>query len=153
MTKRTNTVNIVKKRNAKWSRNELILALNLYFELDGHGVHKLNPIIIELSRILNQMSTSFNDNSTFRNANGVALKLSNFTFLDSTRKGGMSSVSKLDKIIFEEFVNSKDILKELGEQIINGIHINPKKEICERNSYLFPWNDWNWKVWSVILKL
>ncbi|MDR2282520.1 MAG: hypothetical protein LBE37_04895, partial [Sphingobacterium sp.] len=44
-----------KKRNPKWQRDELILALDLYFQLEPGQIHSKNPRIIELSDLLNAL--------------------------------------------------------------------------------------------------
>lgn len=70
-------------KNPKWKRDEVILALDLYFQLKPGEISAKNPKIIELSTILNKLPIH-NDqklNNKFRNANGVSLKLSNFYLL------------------------------------------------------------------------
>jgi len=104
------------KRNGPWTRDELILALDLYFRLDGHGEYKSNLLVIELSQVLNSLTTS-ERSETFRNPSGVALKLANFIAIDDTRAGGMTSVSKLDRIVFNEFKSDLPTLKRLASNI------------------------------------
>jgi len=85
-------------KGRRWTRNELILAFNLYCKLPFGKLHNKNPKIIKLSEILN------------RTPSALALKLVNFASLDPELKKrgikGMSSHSKHDKIIFEEFNNN-----------------------------------------------
>lgn len=45
-------------RNPKWHRDELILALELYFRVEPGQIHARNPAIIELSRTLNALPFS-----------------------------------------------------------------------------------------------
>lgn len=111
-------------RNPKWDRNELILALDLYFQLDPGRIHARNSKIISLSETLNQLPIHQGREKyeRFRNPNGVGLKLSNFLALDDNYEGkGMSSTSKLDKQIFEEFKNEKELLRSLAEAIRNSV--------------------------------
>ncbi len=70
--------------NPKWQRDELILTLNLYFNLESSSFVSNNPEIIKLSEILNKLPlhSKQSRNSDFRNPNGVAMKLSNFTSID-----------------------------------------------------------------------
>jgi len=42
-------------RNPKWHRDEIILALDLYFKIEPGQVSARNPKIIELSEILNRL--------------------------------------------------------------------------------------------------
>ncbi|USD26601.1 HNH endonuclease [Flagellimonas marinaquae] len=107
-------------RNPKWHRDEIILTLNLYFELEPGQIHNSNPKVIELSELLNSLPLHEvrPDAKTFRNPNGVSLKLSNFLAIDpdSGRKG-MTSFSQLDKKVFEEFYKKRAELKIVANRI------------------------------------
>lgn len=107
-------------RNPKWHRDEIILALNLYFKLEPGQIHARNPEIIELSEILNKLPIHEErpDEVKFRNPNGVGLKLSNFLAIDPDYPGkGMESYSKLDKEVFDEFYSDRHGLKQIAETI------------------------------------
>lgn len=107
-------------RNPKWHRDEIILALDLYFSQDRGSIDGKNPKIIELSKTLNALPLFPDrpDEEKFRNPNGVTLKLSNFMPFDPNYKGkGMTGGSKLDKEVFEEFVNQKERLKFIAAEI------------------------------------
>lgn len=122
-------------RNPKWHRDEIILALDLYFDKDLGPMESGNPKIIALSEILNRLPI-FNfkpDLQTFRNPNGVTLKLSNFKALDPNYPGkGMEAYSKLDKQVFEEFSSDIKRLHKIANEI-RQISDNPKlsNEISE----------------------
>ena len=107
-------------RNPKWHRDEIILALDLYFKLEAGHIHARNPEIIELSEILNKLPIHVNrpDAKKFRNPNGVSLKLSNFLAIDDDYDGkGMEAYSKLDKEVFHEFVINRSKLNQIANQI------------------------------------
>jgi 5-methylcytosine-specific restriction protein A len=107
-------------RNPKWHRDEIILALDLYFNSDRGSIDKSNPKIIELSETLNKLPLfpERPDAEKFRNPNGVTLKLSNFLPFDPAYKGkGMERGSKLDEIVFNEFKNDKERLHRLANEI------------------------------------
>ena len=107
-------------RNPKWHRDEIILALDLYFKLEPGQIHARNYEVIELSKTLNQLPIheERSDAVKFRNPNGVGLKLSNFLAIDPQYEGkGMESYSKLDKEIFEEFQNDKIRLSQIARTI------------------------------------
>ncbi|TWI18904.1 MULTISPECIES: HNH endonuclease [Sphingobacterium] len=109
-----------KKRNPKWQRDELILALDLYFQLESGQIHARNPLIIDLSDTLNKLPIhgDKDEYEKFRNPNGVGLKLSNFLALDESYSGkGMAATSKLDKEIFAEFKDNKELLHKLANAI------------------------------------
>ena len=107
-------------RNPKWHRDEIILALDLYFSLDRGSIDDKNPKIIETSRILNELPLFPNrpDEVKFRNPNGVTLKLANFLTFDQTYTGkGMTGGSKLDEEVFKEFFNNREKLREIASEI------------------------------------
>ncbi|MFI2741258.1 hypothetical protein ACG2LH_00850 [Zhouia sp. PK063] len=115
-------------RNPKWQRDEIILALDLYFKTEPGQIHAKNPEIIKLSEILNKLPIheEIPNQVKFRNPNGVGLKLSNFLAIDPNYKGkGMESYSKLDKEVFEEFENNKVELASIVSKI--------KKTVSNRN--------------------
>lgn len=107
-------------KNPKWHRDEIILALDLYFRLIPGQMHAKNPEIITLSELFNKLPIheEIPNSSKFRNPNGVSLKLSNFLAIDPDYHGkGMGAHSKLDKIIFDEFKDNKIKLREIVSQI------------------------------------
>ncbi|MDP9040582.1 MAG: HNH endonuclease [Bacteroidota bacterium] len=107
-------------RNPKWHRDEIILALDLYFTKGRGSIDDKNPKILELSKILNALPlfTDRPDRQKFRNANGVTLKLSNFLAFDPNYSGkGMTSGSKLDKEVFFEFRDQLESLHSIASQI------------------------------------
>jgi len=107
-------------KNPKWHRDEIILALDLYFDKSLGTIDASNPKIIALSELLNKLPIFKQrpNEQTFRNANGVSLKLSNFKAIDPEYKGrGMNAYSKLDKEVFEEFISNKIELKRIAEKI------------------------------------
>ena len=107
-------------RPPKWHRDEIILALDLYFTIDPKEMDNKNPKVIELSELLNKLPIHNNRtaNQKFRNPNGVGLKLSNFKAIDPEYEGkGMSSYSKTDKEVFYEFKGKNEELKSIANQI------------------------------------
>lgn len=107
-------------KNPKWHRDEIILALDLYFDKDLGSIDARNPKIIALSELLNKLPI-FDykpDQETFRNPNGVTLKLSNFKALDPNYEGkGMEAYSKLDKEVFQEFSSDIKLLNQIASNI------------------------------------
>jgi hypothetical protein len=66
--------------NPVWSRNELILALDLHLKLRGESIGKDNADVAELSAFLRKLGKAQGREGigTFRNENGVRMKLMNF---------------------------------------------------------------------------
>ena len=71
-------------RNPVWTRDELVLALDLYLGSRLALPGKRSAEVLELSATLNRLgAVLFGDRGEdFRNANGVYLKLMNFRSLD-----------------------------------------------------------------------
>lgn len=118
-------------KNPKWHRDEIILALDLYFRSDRGSIDARNPNIITLSQELNLLPlfTHRPDVERFRNPNGVSLKLSNFLAIDPNHSGkGMEAYSKLDKEVFAEFVNDQERLHTIAQQIRAVLHDKPLRQ-------------------------
>lgn len=90
----------MKEGQKLWTRDELILAINLYCKLPFGKMHSRNSEIIKLSKVIERTPSS------------IALKLGNFASFDPTLKqrgiSGASNASKLDKQIWDEFYNNWD---------------------------------------------
>lgn len=93
-----------------WTRDELVLAINLYCKLPFGKLHSRNPDITDLASIIG------------RTPSAVAFKLVNFASFDPTLKErgikGASNASKLDKIIWDEFFRNWDKLLIESEMLL-----------------------------------
>ncbi len=109
------------KRNPPWSREELILALELY--LAKGLVDDRSAEVIELSKKLGKLAAVEQiDPQLFRNPNGVAMKLGNFAALDPNYSGkGLSSGGKNDKVVWDEFANNHYGLAHAASLIKDGL--------------------------------
>lgn len=78
-----------------WSRDELIVAFNLYCRTPFGRIHKANPNIIELAKNIG------------RTPSAAAMKMVNFASLDPFHRKrnvkGLQHIGKLDKQIWDEF--------------------------------------------------
>lgn len=96
-------------RNPDWTRDELILALDLYFSNEAVPPGKGSQGVIHLSEILNTMRrlSGVEGTETYRNPEGVYLKLMNLRALDPSYtaqgKVGMKSGGTLEKVIWAEY--------------------------------------------------
>jgi 5-methylcytosine-specific restriction protein A len=112
-----------KSRNPTWQRDELILALDLYFRHPPKTISQAHPAVVELSELLNALPIhpSRPDAERFRNPNGVYMKLSNFLRFDPNYQGaGLSRGGKLEESIWNEFAGDRDRLHRLVEAIRSG---------------------------------
>lgn len=126
-------------RNPKWLRDEIILALDLYFDKERGSIDKKNPRVVALSKLLNQLPLVTNrpDAERFRNENGVTLKLSNFKAVDPDYHGkGMKGGSKLDEQVFNEFRNNLTALRGLANRIreaVSDAHLREQLSLVEED--------------------
>lgn len=98
------------KSGRLWTRDELILAINLYSKIEFGKMHSRNPEIIQLAKILN------------RTPGSVAFKLVNFASLDPDLKkrgirGALHS-SSLDKEVWNQFYENWDATFEKSEELL-----------------------------------
>jgi len=86
-------------RNPDWTRDELILVLDLYFRAGRKQLDATQPEVIQLSKLLNRLPIHSLElrQSDFRNAQGVSMKLGNFSAVDPEHLGaGLERGGKLD---------------------------------------------------------
>src|SRR5438552_1563373 len=95
-------------RNPTWQRDELILALELYFEHRPDHISKNHSAVVALSKLLNALPIHANrpDAARFRNANGVYMKLCNFLRFDESYKPrrGLRGGGADEEIVWRQFV-------------------------------------------------
>ena len=93
-----------------WTREELILALNLYLKLHFGKLHSRTPEIIYLADNIN------------RTPGSIAMRLSNFASVDSFHQErgviGLQGGKKQVEPIWNEFINNKEDLLYESEKII-----------------------------------
>jgi 5-methylcytosine-specific restriction protein A len=107
-------------RNPDWSRDERLLALDLYLRRRPRLPGAEDREVQELSAFLNSLPihTVRPDLETFRNPNGVSLKLANFAALDSQYPGaGMRSVGRSDVEVWDRYATHPDELHQIVEAI------------------------------------
>lgn len=93
-----------------WSREELVLAFNLYVQLPFGQIGKSNPRIIELARLLR------------RTPGSVAMRLANFVTCDPFHQGrgggGLKGGIKQCQPIWDEFAQDRAALLFESENIL-----------------------------------
>jgi putative restriction endonuclease len=95
--------------NSKWTREELILALDLYFRLPFGRLNRSTPEVIELANLIG------------RTNNSVALRLVNFAACDpviiNSGRTGMPGGLSICKPIWDEYAGRKEELFYDAQQI------------------------------------
>jgi putative restriction endonuclease len=93
-----------------WTRDELILAINLYCKIPFGRMHNRTPEVRELASLIG------------RTPGSVARKLGNFASFDPTLKargiGGLPNASRLDAEVWNEFYNNWDAALIASEKLL-----------------------------------
>ena len=117
-------------RNPTWSRDELILTLDLYVQFKGNPPGKTSKNILDLSDLLNKMDAQIgNRKADFRNPNGVYMKVMNFRRFDpvytSQGKKGLERGGRLEAEVWSDFISRPQLLAETA----NAIRLNVTKGV------------------------
>lgn len=93
-----------------WTKEELILAFNLYLKTPFGKMHSTNKDVIHLANLIG------------RTPNSIALRLVNFASVDPVLKArgikGMDGGSKIVQPIWDEFFHNQEELVFLSEKIL-----------------------------------
>lgn len=103
-----------------WTREELILVLNLYYRIPFGKMDQRNPMVKHLAALLN------------RSPSAVALKLVNFAGIDpGLDRKGMSNASKLDREVWNEFYQKWEGLVYESEALGITLDVPGQNEVQE----------------------
>lgn len=113
-------------RNPAWTRDELILALDLYVRNTASPPGKTSAEISELSECLNRLGARIaGQYENFRNPNGVYMKLMNFRRFDpdfqDAGKVGLQRGGKLEETVWDEFASDLPRLRDVSAAIRKAI--------------------------------
>lgn len=104
-------------KNPDWTREEHILALDLYLRLHGTSYGDETPDIIALSEKLRRLAAirGMSGGKTFRNPAGVSMKMMNFRRVDPsyTADGrvGLDRGSNFEVEVWNQFANDREALR------------------------------------------
>ena len=117
--------------NPNWTADELLLALDLFFRLEGHRASRFDRRIQDLSTLLrtNPAWGKKQLGARFRSAAAVASKLNNISFLSG--EPGMSHVSRLDRDIWQRYGNRPGFVRQRAEVIRRAILSGPDATVTE----------------------
>jgi 5-methylcytosine-specific restriction protein A len=124
-----NVINL-EPRNPTWIRDELILALDLYLRFRDRLPDKVSAEIADLSADINALGRRLGlaGGKTFRNINGVYMKLMNFRRLDpqytETGRVGLQRGGKGEEIVWAEFASDPDRLGRVATAIRDGLSLD-----------------------------
>lgn len=103
--------------NPDWTRDEIILALDLYFARAGQVPNPTDPAVVALSEEIRKLPihVGATKRESFRNAAGVAFKLQNLRQVATGR--GLPNTSKADKAAWADYGQDAAKVHALAAQI------------------------------------
>ncbi|WP_459625475.1 HNH endonuclease [Burkholderia sp. 3C] len=114
--------------NPNWTRDETILALDLYFDLDGRIPSGSDERVKALSEVLRRFPyhAEASRKESFRNPDGVAFKLQNLRQIATGK--GLGNVSETDRAVWSEFGAVPTSVKSLANLIRVGLTASESTE-------------------------
>jgi predicted restriction endonuclease len=113
----------------KWTREHLLIALNLYCKMLFGSFHRNNPVIKEVAGKMGRTPSS------------LAMKLCNFASLDPVQRArgivGLEGASNQDRIIWSEFQANHPTLKTQSEVLMHDLFTKDETQevdFLERNT-------------------
>lgn len=99
-----------KTKTRLWTREEFIVALNLYLTIEYKKINHQNPDVIKLGNLINRTPSS------------ISIRLANFASVDPYHQqrgaGGLQNGGKKIQSIWDEFFNNREELLFMSEEII-----------------------------------
>jgi 5-methylcytosine-specific restriction protein A len=123
------------KRNPSWSRDELILALDLYMKNPASPPSKNSREVEETSELLILLSKKLGMgySGSYRNRNGVYMKMMNFRRFDpafvSSGKVGLKSGNKKEATVWHDFAHDRERLSAVALAIRKAIRMTSNEEM------------------------
>lgn len=94
----------------KWTHDESVLALGLYFQMPFLKIRSTAPEIVKLAKLMGRTPAS------------LSMKMDNFGRFDSSLSirgiTGLKNGSKLDRQVWDEFVDRREELTELYHEFV-----------------------------------
>jgi putative restriction endonuclease len=104
----------------KWTREHLLIALNLYCKLPFGSFDRDNAVVQEVAAKMG------------RTSNSLAMKLCNFASLDPVQRArgvkGLEGASKQDRRLWDEFHQNLPVLAGDSEQLLHDLFTNDQSE-------------------------
>lgn len=105
-----------------WTREELIVAFNLYLTIEYGKIHDQNPDVIQLGKLID------------RTPGSISMRLANFASIDPFHQqrgvGGLKNGMNQVQPIWDEFFNNKEELLYLSEK-----HLAEKEKTSVEDKY------------------
>lgn len=99
------------RTNLPWSKEETMVAFNVYCKIPFNKSNQFHPLIIEFAALLGRSAASLN------------MKVGNFGRLDPTLRAqgivGLRHGAKMEKEVWHEFMTNPDVMAIKSEEIID----------------------------------
>lgn len=125
-------IGITEKYGSLWTKEETILCFYLYCQIPFSRTNKSNPEVVKLANLLG------------RTVGSVVRKLGNLGAVDERLRAfkisGLTNHAKLDKEVFDEYINDWEKLVSISQKILDKINteqgvklIKPIEETAEKD--------------------
>jgi 5-methylcytosine-specific restriction enzyme A len=115
-----------KMRNPRWTRDEVILALDLFIRSERRQLSASHAEVIALSQTMQRLPYHPPEarDASFRNPNGISMILGNFLGIDPDYEGsGLGRNNQLQQEVWDELAGSPDKLRRLAQAIVAAIDL------------------------------
>lgn len=112
-------------RNPDWVRDEVILAMDLYFRAGRRQLPAEHQDVLFVSKLLNRLPIHppAARDETFRNPTGISMILGNFLGIDPQHQtAGLSRNNRLQEEVWRDFAERPTTLRQVAEAIERASH-------------------------------
>ena len=116
------------KRNPNWSREEVVLALDLYFAVGRRQPPASDPEVVALSDLLRRLPVHApsDRSATFRNPTSVSMKLGNLLAVDPEHVGGgLPRGGRVERETWEDYGGDPAAVREAADAIRALVDVAP----------------------------
>jgi len=125
-------------RNPPWSRDELVVTLDFYLRHRPSIPGKTSDEIAELSGFLQQLQDTLGGetSNTYRNTNGVYMKLMNFRRFDPDYAGaGLQRGNKDEEVVWNQYSSRpqdlRNVVTSIQSIVSSGVVVPPQEVLAD----------------------
>jgi hypothetical protein len=114
-----------------WHREEVVLGLDTYFRHERQHLPKDHLALERLSQELNEIASELHPDhepaDTFRNVDGMHMKLGGYVGIDPTHDSGGTTPSQLEREVFREFLDDRAFMHQQALEIRESLGLAPSR--------------------------